>query len=79
MELGFYQSAKRKANIFVVFGGALANPVQNYPQVFGKSALLKNFPYALPNIVASVFFIVGLAAGWLFLKVPGEMVNIDRC
>lgn len=50
-------------------GGALANPATNYPNTFGNSALLKKYPYALPNIAASVLFMIGLITGILFLKV----------
>ena len=50
------------------FGGALANPAKRYPNVFGGSYLLQAFPFALPNLVASVFFLVGLTVGILFLE-----------
>ena len=50
------------------FGGALANPAAKYPNVFGKSRLLRAYPFALPNIVAAGFFVFGLAVGFLFLK-----------
>lgn len=50
------------------FGGALAKPAAKYPGLFGKSGFLKRYPFALPNIIASLFFLVGLAAGILFLK-----------
>ncbi|KAL8918669.1 MAG: hypothetical protein Q9208_007230 [Pyrenodesmia sp. 3 TL-2023] len=48
-------------------GGALANPATRYPRVFG-TAFFRKFPYALPNLAASLFFLVGLMAGTLFLK-----------
>ncbi|KAL8812450.1 MAG: hypothetical protein Q9200_001017 [Gallowayella weberi] len=48
-------------------GGALANPASKYPSVFGND-FFRRFPYALPNIVASLFFFVGLGAGAFFLK-----------
>jgi MFS family permease len=51
------------------FGGSLANPVEKIPGLFGKSRFLTTFPYALPNMVAGVFFMFGLTAGFLFLKV----------
>lgn len=51
------------------FGGALANPAVRYPDVFGHSRFLLRFPYALPNLVAVGFFLVGLTTGILFLKV----------
>ncbi|KAI4178885.1 MAG: hypothetical protein L6R41_008158 [Letrouitia leprolyta] len=49
------------------FGGALANPAVKFPRIFGNH-FFKAFPYALPNLVASLFFLVGLTAGSLFLK-----------
>ena len=50
------------------FGGALANPAAKYPDFFGTSSFLKRYPFALPNIISSIFFLVGLAAGFLFLN-----------
>ena len=58
-------------------GGALANPARNYPNTFGNSALLKKYPYALPNIAASVLFMIGLITGALFLKVGCLFVESD--
>ncbi|MCJ1467772.1 hypothetical protein MMC07_006397 [Pseudocyphellaria aurata] len=51
-----------------VLGGTLANPAVNFPNAFGNSALFKKYPYALPNIAASLLFAIGLVAGTLFLK-----------
>ncbi len=50
-------------------GGAIANPAASYPEIFGNSAFFKRFPYALPNIAISLFFMIGLVTGFLFLKV----------
>jgi hypothetical protein len=52
------------------FGGALSNPLHRKPGDSGRSAgwILWNFPYALPNIVAACFFLVGITVGTLFLK-----------
>lgn len=50
-------------------GGALANPAARHPEIFGKSAFLRSNPYALPNIAASLFFMIGLVTGFLFLRV----------
>lgn len=36
--------------------------------VFGGSAFFEKYPFALPNLVASLFFLVGLFTGFLFLK-----------
>lgn len=49
-------------------GGALANPAVKYPQLFGSSGFFKQYPFALPNMVSSVFFLVSLSTGFLFLK-----------
>ena len=50
------------------FGGALANPAHKYPKVFGKLKFFHDYPFALPNLVAAAFFLVGLTVGTLFLK-----------
>ena len=49
------------------FGGALARPAAKYPDLLGTISLLKRYPFALPNIISSMFFLVGMAAGILFL------------
>lgn len=50
-------------------GGALANPLRIDPRApRGEGGLLERFPYCLPNIVAAVFFAVGIVVGWLFLQ-----------
>lgn len=51
-----------------IFGGFFAQPARQYPSLFGKSAFLKSFPYALPNFVATIFFLVSVASAFLFLK-----------
>lgn len=54
-----------------MIGGGLADPITNHRNWFGKEppAFFKKFPFALPNIVASIFFVVGLTTGILFLDV----------
>lgn len=49
-------------------GGALSNPLRIDPRAPRGDGLLERFPYCLPNIVAAVFFAVGILVGWLFLK-----------
>ena len=51
-----------------ILGGALARPAQQYPSIFDPKHLFGKFPYLLPNLVASIFFIIGLATGFLFLR-----------
>lgn len=53
-------------------GGALANPAKKHPAIFGKSSFFKKYPFALPNLVCSIFFIVGLVTGSLFLRVSSR-------
>ena len=50
------------------FGGALANPAARYPRLFGNADFFKEYPFSLPNMVASLFFLIGLSTGFLFLK-----------
>ncbi|KAJ5678260.1 glutamate carboxypeptidase [Penicillium maclennaniae] len=50
------------------FGGALARPAEKYPGLFGDSVFLRRFPFALPNLLSAVFFIVGITTGILFLQ-----------
>lgn len=59
-----------------MIGGGLADPVTNHPNWFGREppVFFKKFPFALPNIVASVFFVVGLTTGILFLDVGSPLL-----
>ena len=50
------------------FGGALANPAARHPNSFGHIRFFQKFPFALPNLVGSVFFLIGLSTGILFLR-----------
>lgn len=51
------------------FGGFFAKPAENMPALFGNSTFLKAYPFALPNIVASVLFLIGITTGILYLRV----------
>lgn len=48
------------------FGGSLVHPVERYPQIFGKVGFLKEYPFALPNLLISMLFLFGIAAGFLY-------------
>jgi MFS family permease len=50
------------------FGGALARPAEKHPALFGDSVFLRRFPFALPNLLSAVFFIVSIITGILFLQ-----------
>lgn len=58
-------------------GGVLSNPLRIDPHKPRGHGFLERFPYILPNLVAAVFFTVGIVVGWLFLQVSnGEMVML---
>lgn len=49
------------------FGGFFAQPARQFPRLFGRLAYFRRFPYALPNLVATVFFFVSVASAAFFL------------
>lgn len=50
------------------FGGFFAQPAKQFPNVFGDIELFKKFPYLLPNLLATVFFLISATSATLFLK-----------
>ncbi|KAI3340595.1 major facilitator superfamily transporter [Ustulina deusta] len=50
------------------FGGLFAKPAQQFPGLFGNSYFFNKFPFALPNIIGGVFFLISLSTATLFLK-----------
>ncbi|KHN96816.1 Major Facilitator Superfamily protein [Metarhizium album ARSEF 1941] len=50
------------------FGGFFADPARQYPSLFGGVWFFEKFPYALPNLIATVFFLVSVTGATLFLK-----------
>lgn len=50
------------------FGGFFAQPAKQFPNVFGHIEFFKRFPYALPNFIATIFFLISLLSAALFLK-----------
>ena len=49
-------------------GGALAKPASKYPDLFGNNTLFVNYPFVLPNLIATILTLGGLCIGWLFLR-----------
>jgi len=49
------------------FGGTLVHPVERYPGLFRHLTLLKEYPFALPNLLISLLFLIGITSGILFL------------
>ncbi|THX18759.1 MFS general substrate transporter [Aureobasidium pullulans] len=52
-----------------ILGGLLADPAGSYPSLFGSVAWLKQWPYALPNIVS---------AGFLFLSAMVLLLGLEE-
>lgn len=50
------------------FGGFFAKPNENLPYLFGHSRFFTEFPFALPNLLAGLFFTTGLTIAIFFLK-----------
>ncbi|KAI2468751.1 MFS general substrate transporter [Annulohypoxylon bovei var. microspora] len=50
------------------FGGLFAKPAEQWPGVFGNSTFFKKYPFAFPNLIGSVFFLISLSTAMLFLK-----------
>lgn len=53
-------------------GGALADPVKNYPTIFKPNGVFDRFPYLLPNLVCTAVVVFGLVIGILFLEESHE-------
>lgn len=49
-------------------GGSLVHPVERFPGIFGKVKLLERYPFALPNLLISVLFLISITCGILFLR-----------
>lgn len=50
------------------FGGFFAKPAQQFPGLFGNSYFFNKFPFALPNLLAGIVFLVSVSTAALFLK-----------
>ncbi|KAF4982869.1 hypothetical protein FZEAL_1565 [Fusarium zealandicum] len=58
-----------------VIGGLLSDPAGSYPGLFGGVDFFLKYPYAMPNIVSSIFLAVAALAVWLGL---GETLDLLR-
>lgn len=56
------------------FGGALARPVEKYPDIFGRFDILRRNPFLLPNLVSAIFFVIGITNNILFLRVSLKVI-----
>jgi hypothetical protein len=53
-------------------GGALADPVRNYPDVFQPGTIFEKFPYLLTNLVCTAVVVFSMVVGILFLEETHE-------
>jgi MFS family permease len=51
------------------FGGFFAEPAEQYPEIFGHLEFFKRFPFLLPNLILTVFFLTSVTVAVLFLHV----------
>jgi len=49
-------------------GGGLSNPAEQYPSVFGRIQLFKDYPYALPTFATGAIGASAAIINALFLK-----------
>ncbi|GAB0137861.1 hypothetical protein EsDP_00006114 [Epichloe bromicola] len=50
------------------FGGFFADPVRQFPALFEGVWFFEKFPYALPNFIATFFFLISVTSATLFLQ-----------
>ncbi|KAG5984349.1 hypothetical protein E4U55_005127 [Claviceps digitariae] len=50
------------------FGGFFADPVRQFPGLFEGVWFFEKFPYALPNFIATFFFLISLTSAVFFLE-----------
>ncbi|KAG6007988.1 hypothetical protein E4U21_005222 [Claviceps maximensis] len=50
------------------FGGFFADPVRQFPGVFEGVWFFEKFPYALPNFIATFFFLISVISAMFFLQ-----------
>ncbi|KAG5995277.1 hypothetical protein E4U43_003050 [Claviceps pusilla] len=50
------------------FGGFFADPVRQFPGLFGGMWFFEKFPYALPNFIATFFFLISVTSAMFFLE-----------
>ena len=53
-----------------LLGGLLANPAELYPDTFGNSKLLKDYPYLLPCLLGTFLSCVALAFVLVYMREP---------
>ncbi len=52
-------------------GGVLSNLAESYPSLFGNIKLIRDFPYAAPNLLSATILLTALVSVWLCLEEVG--------
>ena len=55
-----------------ILGGALADPVKNYPSFFNSGTIFETYPYLLTNLVCGAVAAFSMTVGLLFLEETHE-------
>lgn len=51
-----------------IIGGALADPISQYPNVFGGSAFFEKYPYSLPMLILGTLAVIATITTFLYAK-----------
>jgi hypothetical protein len=76
VSLGLYWAACNSLPILLI--DRLADPVHQYPDIFGSSAFLTKYAYALPNLVTASMLFVSAIFGFLFLTETHDSMKEKR-
>ncbi|KAF8719190.1 hypothetical protein AX14_011363 [Amanita brunnescens Koide BX004] len=67
--IAYYETSRYIGGIIgPIIGGSLSRPAEQFPQVFGLSKFLKEYPYFLPCAVCSVILLIAWLVGTIFLR-----------
>ncbi|KAF8731157.1 hypothetical protein AX14_005059 [Amanita brunnescens Koide BX004] len=75
IDISWYVAGAIGSNI----GGSLSRPVEQFPQLFGSSIFLKEYPYFLPCVICSIFLFTAWLVGTIFLReTVTELLPLSR-
>ncbi len=56
----------------------MAQPCQNFPNLFARGTLFDNYPFLLPNLICTIILAFGVLVGILFLEETHESKRHQR-
>src|SRR5258707_13723580 len=71
----FDQSIILTTNYSPMIGGSLSRPTERFPDTFGNSEFLRNYPYFLPCAVSATFSAFAWIMTLVFLREVGMQPN----